>query len=68
MILRDKIAIVTGSASGIGRSTAHLLASEGASVVVADLDGTRAEKVVREIEAKGGEAMARSSTSRRNAP
>jgi NAD(P)-dependent dehydrogenase (short-subunit alcohol dehydrogenase family) len=58
MILRDKVAIVTGSASGIGRSTAHLLASEGASVVVADLDGTRAAKVVGEIEAEGGVAMA----------
>ena len=39
MILKDKVAIVTGSASGIGRSTARLLAAEGASVVVADVDG-----------------------------
>ena len=59
MRLKDKVAIVTGSASGIGRSTALLLASEGASVVVADLDGPGAEKVVAEIEAAGGKALAR---------
>ena len=55
MRLKDRVAIVTGSASGIGRSTALLLASEGASVVVADLDGPGAEKVVAEIEAAGRE-------------
>jgi NAD(P)-dependent dehydrogenase (short-subunit alcohol dehydrogenase family) len=59
MRLKDRVAIVTGSASGIGRSTALLLASEGASVVVADLDGPGAEKVVAEIEAAGGTALAR---------
>jgi len=58
MILRDKIAIVTGSASGIGRATARLLAAEGASVVVADLDDAGASAVVSEIEADGGQAMA----------
>ena len=58
MTLKDKVAIVTGSASGIGRATAHLLAAEGASVVVADLDTKGAEMVVQEIEAEGGSAMA----------
>lgn len=60
MILQDKVAIVTGSAAGIGRSTAHLLASEGASVVVADIDIKGAEKVAHEIEAEGGKAIAQS--------
>ena len=58
MILHDKVAIVTGSASGIGRATAHLLAAEGASVVVADLDDAGASAVVSEIEADGGKAIA----------
>ena len=58
MILSDKVAIVTGSASGIGRATARLLAAEGASVLVADLDIAGAEKVVAEIEAEGGRAAA----------
>ena len=58
MTLRGKVAIVTGSASGIGRATARLLASEGASVVVADLDEDGAQSVVGEIEAAGGSALA----------
>ncbi len=58
MILRDKVAIVTGSASGIGRATARVLAAEGASVVVADLDEAGASAVVSEIEADGGKAIA----------
>jgi len=56
MILKDKVAIVTGSASGIGRSTARLLAAEGASVVVADVDEAGADEVVQEIEVDGGVA------------
>ena len=36
--LDERVGIVTGSASGIGRATAHALAREGASVVVADID------------------------------
>ena len=38
MRLKEKVAIVTGAASGIGRATARLFASEGAHVVAADLD------------------------------
>jgi NAD(P)-dependent dehydrogenase (short-subunit alcohol dehydrogenase family) len=56
--LDDKVAIVTGSASGIGRGTAHFLAQEGASVVVADLDGAGAERVTAEIRDAGGTATA----------
>ena len=52
----DSAAIVTGAAKGIGRATAERLASEGASVVVADVDEAAGQSVVEEIEADGGEA------------
>lgn len=52
----DKVAIVTGGASGIGRASAELLAAEGASVVVADLNAAGAEEVARGIVDKGGVA------------
>jgi len=51
-----KVAIVTGAGSGIGRATAVLLASEGAAVSVADVDGDAADTVVAEITAGGGTA------------
>lgn len=51
-------ALVTGSASGIGKAAALLLASEGASVAVVDRDATRALQVADEIQAAGGRALA----------
>jgi NAD(P)-dependent dehydrogenase (short-subunit alcohol dehydrogenase family) len=54
----EKIAIVTGGGSGIGRATAMLLASEGAAVTVADIADAAATSVVAEIEAAGGRARA----------
>jgi 3-oxoacyl-[acyl-carrier protein] reductase len=48
-VLDGKSAIVTGSARGIGRATAELLASEGAQVLVNDLDGDVAEEAASEI-------------------
>lgn len=51
-----KVAIVTGGAKGIGRETALLLAREGASVVVTDVDEGGIKKVVEEIAASGGKA------------
>ena len=51
-----KVAIVTGGASGIGRATALRLASEGASVLVADRDETMGAETVGLIEAAGGTA------------
>jgi NAD(P)-dependent dehydrogenase (short-subunit alcohol dehydrogenase family) len=54
----DRVAIVTGAGSGIGRETAHRLAAEGARVVVADRDGERAGEVAHEIAAAGGTAIA----------
>lgn len=58
MKLKDKICIVTGSASGIGKEIAQTYAREGGKVVVADLKLDAAQKVVDEIVAAGGQAMA----------
>ncbi len=55
--LAGKIAVVTGGGSGIGRSTAILLARQGAKVHLADINGQAAEAVVREIDAAGGSAL-----------
>jgi 3-oxoacyl-[acyl-carrier protein] reductase len=51
-VLDDKVAIVTGSARGIGRATAELLSQQGAKVLINDLDGDVAEQTAGEI---GGE-------------
>ena len=52
--IEGKVAIVTGAASGMGRATAHLLADEGARVVVADLGADRVAIVVEEIHSMHG--------------
>ncbi len=54
MEIRDKVALVTGAGSGIGRATALRLAREGAAVVVADIDEEGGRETVRQIEATGG--------------
>src|SRR5215210_1261826 len=48
-VLDDKVAIVTGSARGIGRATAELLSEHGARIVINDLDGDFAEQTASEI-------------------
>ncbi len=58
MKLDNKVCIVTGSASGIGREIAHTFAREGGKVVIADLNLDAATAVAKEIEASGGTAMA----------
>ncbi len=67
MMLKDKVAVVTGAARGIGREIALLMASEGAKVVVNDYGGkedgtgmarTPADEVASEIKAQGGEVAA----------
>jgi 3-oxoacyl-[acyl-carrier protein] reductase len=49
-VLEDKVAIVTGSARGIGRATAELLVEQGAKVLINDLDGDVAEETASEID------------------
>jgi 3(or 17)beta-hydroxysteroid dehydrogenase len=55
--VKGKVAIITGSASGIGKATAFLLAEEGAKIVVADINEVNGKKVAEEIRSKGGEAI-----------
>lgn len=56
MSLQDKVAVVTGAASGIGRATASALAAEGARVVVADVDRAKGEAAAAELRAEGRRA------------
>lgn len=58
MRLKDKTAIVTGAASGIGLATALKFASEGAAVMCADLNGDGAEQAAAKITDLGGKAVA----------
>ncbi|WP_455887112.1 SDR family NAD(P)-dependent oxidoreductase [Pseudomonas rustica] len=55
---QNKVAIVTGGAGGIGAAIASRLASEGATVVVSDVNLEAAQAVVQAIEAEGGKALA----------
>ena len=58
MRLKDRVAIVTGAARGIGKGYAEALAREGAKVCVADIDGATAKQTAQELEAAGGTAIA----------
>lgn len=58
MILKDRVAIVTGAGSGIGRGSAVILAREGAAVLAADRDADRAAETADIIRAHGGRADA----------
>ena len=55
--LKDKVALITGPASGIGRASALLFAEEGAAVLVADVNIEAGSDVVAEVEAMGARAM-----------
>jgi NAD(P)-dependent dehydrogenase (short-subunit alcohol dehydrogenase family) len=56
--LKDRVAIVTGAASGIGAASAAVLADQGARVCCADRDASGAERIAKQIATKGGEAFA----------
>jgi NAD(P)-dependent dehydrogenase (short-subunit alcohol dehydrogenase family) len=57
MRLKDKVALITGAGSGIGREAALLFAKEGAAVVVAEVNEKAGREVVAEIEKAGGHAL-----------
>ncbi|MQG65916.1 MAG: SDR family NAD(P)-dependent oxidoreductase, partial [SAR202 cluster bacterium] len=58
MRLKSKKVIVTGGASGIGRSICTVFAAEGASVVVADIDESGSIETLSQIQSEGGQAIA----------
>src|SRR5712692_9281659 len=55
-LLQNKVALVTGGGSGIGRATAQLIAKQGAKVMIADYVPEGAERTVKMIKDAGGEA------------
>ncbi len=57
MRLADKVALITGAASGIGKETASLFAQEGAKIVAVDLNDSDGEKTVSEVNSAGGDAI-----------
>ena len=58
MILKDRIAVITGAGSGIGRAGALMMGAQGAVVVIAERDAAKGEAVAAEIRAAGGSATA----------
>lgn len=55
--LESKIAVITGGADGIGKATAEKFATEGATVVIWDLNEDKGNQTVKEIEQKGGKSL-----------
>ena len=58
MKVKDKVAVVTGGADGIGEAICRRMAFEGASVIIADIADEKAEKVERELKSSGNKAIA----------
>jgi NAD(P)-dependent dehydrogenase (short-subunit alcohol dehydrogenase family) len=58
VLLENKVSVITGAGSGVGRASAERFAEEGASVLVADIDLDRVKETVAAIDAAGGRAIA----------
>ncbi|MFA5928061.1 MAG: SDR family NAD(P)-dependent oxidoreductase, partial [Candidatus Margulisiibacteriota bacterium] len=58
MLLKDKVAVITGSARGIGKAIALAMAKEGANIVISDVNLEMAEATAKEISALGVKAIA----------
>lgn len=58
MKLKDKVTLITGAGSGLGRHCAQLFAAEGAKVAILDIDGDRAEQTLKLVTEAGGDAIA----------
>ena len=58
MLLKDKVALVTGSANGMGRSIAEKFAEEGCNLIINDLYLDPAQEVAEEIKSLGSDAIA----------
>ena len=57
-LIKGRVALITGAASGMGKATAQVFAAEGARVIVADINEDEAKNVCKQIESDGGEALA----------
>ena len=57
MILKDKVALVTGAAQGIGKAIASSMAKEGASIIVSDINLELATATANEIQSAGAKAI-----------
>lgn len=57
MLHKDKVVLITGSGSGIGRATAYTLADEGAKIIITDINEESGNESVEAIKAKGGDAF-----------
>ena len=56
--IKDKIVVVTGASSGLGEATARLLSARGATVVLGARRADRLQSLAKEIEGRGGQALA----------
>ena len=63
--LREKVALITGAGSGIGRGCAVRLAAEGARVVIGDLERSAGLETLTQIQRNGGKAIFQNSSGRR---
>ena len=57
MLLADRVAVITGGATGMGRAMAQKFAEEGCSVVIADISEPSGKKTAKEVQDKGGKAV-----------